>query len=108
MQPGRTDYNIGVALRLRGALDLALLRRSINALVERHEALRMRIGERGGSPWLRSTPHRTSPSKLSTLRVTPAASRDATLRNHAEQWLQHPFDLARSPLARIPDRSVRC
>ncbi len=101
MQPGRTDYNIGVALRLRGALDLALLRRSINALVERHEALRMRIGERGGSPWLEID----APSDIAIETVdvagTPAASRDATLRNHAEQWLQHPFDLARGPLARF-------
>ncbi len=101
MEPGRTEYNIGVALRLRGTLDLALLRRAINALVGRHEALRMRIGERGGSPWLEID----APSDVATDVVdvadTPAASRDDTLRDHAERWLQRPFDLACGPLAQF-------
>ena len=40
LAPGRSTYHMPVALRLRGALDVAALEESFTALVRRHEALR--------------------------------------------------------------------
>ena len=42
--PGLPTYNIPIALRLSGALDTAALRRGLDAVVARHEALRTRLG----------------------------------------------------------------
>ncbi|MFB6824053.1 amino acid adenylation domain-containing protein [Streptomyces virginiae] len=45
LQPGRPDYNIPVAARLRGALDADALAAALCAVVTRHEVLRSRITE---------------------------------------------------------------
>ena len=38
--PGLTAWNVPRALRLRGTLDVDALKRTLNAIVERHEILR--------------------------------------------------------------------
>ncbi|HEY2740044.1 MAG TPA: condensation domain-containing protein, partial [Thermoanaerobaculia bacterium] len=49
LTPEAAAYNIAVPLRVRGALDVEALERSLRVLVERHAALRMRfrVGEDG-------------------------------------------------------------
>src|SRR5688572_18936597 len=49
-QPGNTSYNIPMALRLEGKLDVAALDRAFNDVVRRHEALRTVFVEREGVP----------------------------------------------------------
>src|SRR6187397_520350 len=41
--PGLTAYNMTIARRLAGPLDVEALRRALDALVARHEALRTRF-----------------------------------------------------------------
>ncbi|MDQ2586615.1 non-ribosomal peptide synthetase [Saccharothrix yanglingensis] len=48
--PGSAVYNVPIALRLRGALDRAALRRALDVLVERHAALRTTFPDSGGEP----------------------------------------------------------
>src|SRR5438445_12934375 len=50
LSPGETTYNISLAYRLRGRLDVEALRRSLTLLVGRHEALRASFGARDGKP----------------------------------------------------------
>ncbi|HEX2189683.1 MAG TPA: amino acid adenylation domain-containing protein, partial [Longimicrobiaceae bacterium] len=50
LEPGGSAYNVPSALRLRGELDTAALRASLDALVERHETLRTTFAEQGGVP----------------------------------------------------------
>src|SRR5579871_4476922 len=45
-----TEYNVPVALRLKGELDRDLLERALNTIVERHESLRTHFVERDGEP----------------------------------------------------------
>lgn len=40
LEPGNTSYNIPMAVRLTGPLDVEALQRSLNAVLERHEVLR--------------------------------------------------------------------
>src|SRR5262249_16821446 len=50
LDPGLATYNIAVALRLTGALDLAALAGSLAAIVRRHESLRTTFVEVAGEP----------------------------------------------------------
>src|SRR5947209_17512122 len=51
LSPGETTYNISLAYRLRGQLDVDALRRSLTLLVGRHEALRASFGAQAGTPF---------------------------------------------------------
>src|SRR5437763_12532354 len=42
-QPGSPAFNIPAGVRMRGALDLAVLNRSFNEVLRRHESLRTTI-----------------------------------------------------------------
>ncbi|MEU8501932.1 amino acid adenylation domain-containing protein [Streptomyces lavendulae] len=46
-------YNVALALRMRGALDAAALRRAAHDVVVRHESLRTVFGEADGQPYQR-------------------------------------------------------
>ena len=79
-------YNVPFAFRLRGALDTAKLRESLNAVVRRHEILRTTLHEIDG--------------KLTQV-IAPAGEMDLTFTQgsvEAESWLkaemERPFDLA--------------
>jgi amino acid adenylation domain-containing protein len=50
IRPGRTEYLMPVLLRLRGALDVAALRRALDEIVARHEVLRTRYSTVDGEP----------------------------------------------------------
>ena len=50
LDPASTVYQIPLALRLRGALDVAAFGRAVHGLVTRHEALRTRFVNLGGLP----------------------------------------------------------
>ena len=52
LEPNRPTYNIPIALRLRGALDVAALELTLNEICRRHEVLRTTFaaGEEG-EPW---------------------------------------------------------
>ncbi|HEX8117737.1 MAG TPA: amino acid adenylation domain-containing protein, partial [Pyrinomonadaceae bacterium] len=48
LEPGGTAYNIPLAVRLSGRLDVAALGRTLCEVVRRHEALRTRFASEGG------------------------------------------------------------
>lgn len=50
LDPGSPVYNIPLAVRVRGFLDLNALENTFREIVRRHEVLRTSFGERGGSP----------------------------------------------------------
>jgi amino acid adenylation domain-containing protein len=99
MEPGGAHYNIGGGIRLRGLLDIEILRQAIEDLVARHEAFRTRIGERDGQPWLEIL--ETSQTRIDILDLSdgPAATREATALRTAEALLSSPLDMAQGPLA---------
>ncbi len=98
LEPGSAAYNMPYALRLRGALDVAALRASLDALVRRHETLRTTFEERDGQPV--QVVRGPAPVALTAvdLRGVREAGREAA-RLAGEEALR-PFDLARGPLLR--------
>ncbi|MEW5931873.1 MAG: condensation domain-containing protein, partial [Gemmatimonadota bacterium] len=94
MEPGSPAYNLAYALRLRGALDVDALRRSLDALVRRHETLRTTLEERGGVPV--QVIHPPAPAALEVVRV----SGEAEAARLAAEEAARPFDLAAGPLLR--------
>ena len=50
LDPGSSVYNMPLAIRLTGMLDLAALNRTLNEIVARHEPLRTKLGVRDGQP----------------------------------------------------------
>src|SRR5712691_2220586 len=49
--PASAAYNLSFAARIHSGLDAAALRRALQALVDRHEALRTTFGAAGGIPY---------------------------------------------------------
>ncbi|MEW5929507.1 MAG: amino acid adenylation domain-containing protein, partial [Gemmatimonadota bacterium] len=100
LDPGSPAYNMPFPLRLRGALELPVLRASLDALVRRHEALRTTLAERGGGPVQVIHPAAPVPLPVLDLRGLPEAAREPAARRLVGEEALRPFDLARGPLLR--------
>src|SRR3954463_8906898 len=93
LDPNNPLFNVPVALRLSGTLDVPALQRSLGEILRRHESLRTTFPTEGGQPV-----QVVSPESSFHLPVVPAAEEEA--RQRASQEAQKPFDLARGPLVR--------
>jgi amino acid adenylation domain-containing protein len=97
MRGGGAAYHLSVRPRLLGALDRAALRRALERIVARHEALRTVFRERGGVPEQRIAPAEAAPFHLAEHDLTGGP--DALWRLMAEAAGAR-FDLERGPLIR--------
>jgi amino acid adenylation domain-containing protein len=98
--PNNTAYNIPIAFRLRGALNVEALEQSLNETVKRHESLRTNFIEVDGQPIQVIAPARNQ--DLSIVDVTELVSeeREAVVQQLALAEGQRPFNLASDPLFR--------
>lgn len=99
--PGDPYYNEPLlALRLRGPLDFAAMRLTLNEMVRRHESLRTVFPSPGGVP--EPLVHPPVPLPLSAVDLTalPFAEREAEMWRLTRVQAVRPFDLARGPLLR--------
>ncbi|MGM1064983.1 amino acid adenylation domain-containing protein, partial [Saccharothrix sp. Mg75] len=101
--PGSAVYNVPVALRLRGALDRAALRRALDVLVERHAALRTTFPDSGGEPVQLVAPTGTATVTEHDLpgHDLPDGDRDAEAQRFADERGGVGFDLHRGPVFRV-------
>ncbi|MGV2922487.1 condensation domain-containing protein, partial [Streptomyces alfalfae] len=97
---GGTEYNTGVPLRLRGALDTDALRRSLLRLAARHDSLRTTFPTVDGQGVQRVAPDPDVPLRTADLTGVPEAHRAEAAEELLTQELGHPFDLAAGPLTR--------
>lgn len=98
LAPGETTYNIAIAWRLRGRLDVGILQRCLDLVVARHEILRVTVRTVDGSPVQVVSP----PGPVELLRTDLRANADpeAALDAVIDAQLLQPFDLERGPLYR--------
>ncbi|MFY9550790.1 MAG: amino acid adenylation domain-containing protein [Thermoanaerobaculia bacterium] len=100
LDPGLPFYNLPLALRMRGSLDVEALGRALGTIQERHEVLRSVFVLVDGNPvQVVDPPRALSLSVVDLVALAPAA-REAEARRLGQEESQRPFDLARGPLLR--------
>ncbi|HET9985574.1 MAG TPA: condensation domain-containing protein, partial [Longimicrobiales bacterium] len=99
--PGLAAYNASRALRLRGPLDVAALQRALDALVERHEALRTTFEGGDGEPRQVVRPPAPVAIERLDLRGMPEATRLEEAERRIGELSRRPFDLEREPQFRV-------
>jgi amino acid adenylation domain-containing protein len=95
-----STYHIPMRLRLRGDLDGGALRRALDRIVARHEALRTAFPTVDGEPVQHVAPAGESAFPLVEHDLGAAADADGELRRLVSKETSAPFDLARGPLFR--------
>ncbi|HYH80745.1 MAG TPA: amino acid adenylation domain-containing protein [Longimicrobium sp.] len=101
LDPGSAAYNVPVALRLRGGLDVAGLASALTEVVRRHEVLRTTF-DVGADGEPVQVVHDPAPVRLPVIDLSAVdpASRDALVQRLAGEEAARPFDLARGPVLR--------
>ncbi|HYP40297.1 MAG TPA: amino acid adenylation domain-containing protein [Chloroflexia bacterium] len=112
LEPGKALYNLPRVVRISGSLDPAILERSLNEVVNRHEVLRTSFGVVNGQPVqliapplpLSNTTGDPNPGylrlSLVDLRHYPPAERQAHAQDIIADLASQPFDLSQAPLLR--------
>jgi len=101
LQPGNTAYNIFNASRIRGSLNIPIMERVINELIQRHEVLRTTLKSVDGLPVQVISPTLKITLEPVSLEHLPEAERyDEALRLTTEEFAR-PFDLEKGPLVRV-------
>lgn len=100
LQPLGNLYNTRLAIRVQGPLDVEALRRALDGVAERHEALRTAFTTLNGVPVQIVQPPAPVPLMVTDLAGLAAGARES----HADLLMQQegslPFDLARGRLLR--------
>jgi acyl carrier protein len=100
LEPQSSLYNLPMALRLGGVLDVVALQQALNAIVERHEALRTTFACDVGQPHL--VIHTGVGVGLSVVDLShlDAQDREDEARRRIAEEARRPFDLSVGPLFR--------
>lgn len=98
--PGMTAYNMPIANRLTGSLDLAALEQSLADVVARHEALRTRFAMVAGEPAQRIDPPGPVALTVVDLRQYQATARNGEVARILRERVGTPFDMERQHLFR--------
>ena len=101
LEPDSAAYNICVAFRLGGHLNVPALERSFETIVARHETLRTTFALNDGETMQIVTPAAPLSLPVVDLTTLPQLERDAELRRLIAEESQHPFDLEKGPLLRL-------
>ncbi|MCP4659506.1 MAG: AMP-binding protein, partial [bacterium] len=104
--PGSPLYNLPSAVRTSGRIEVAVLARSLNEIVRRHEALRTTFADVGGQAVQVIAPALDLELPLVDLRGLLPEARESEARRLAAAEAARPFDLARGPLLRVRAASL--
>ncbi|MBA2675316.1 non-ribosomal peptide synthetase, partial [Ramlibacter sp.] len=100
LEPGNPFYNMPVAVRMRGALDVAALQATLDEVVRRHEALRTRFVTIDGTAHQQVAYLPTLALARDDLSGVSPARREAEMRARMQQEAHAPFDLVAGPPVR--------
>lgn len=93
LNSGKTNYNMPMAARIKGNLDLPRLQKAFDMLIERHEALRTSFCLKNGEP----LQHIHENAKLD---VCIIEAKEDEIEGIYKEFVR-PFDLSRAPLLRV-------
>src|SRR5918999_6419522 len=100
MDPASSAYNMPMAFRLSGRLDVAALEWALNEILRRHEILRTTFDVLDQQPVQLVAPSQTLKLSVTNLGSLPAPLREVEAERFASEESQRPFDLVRGPLIR--------
>ena len=98
LEPDSPAYNVPMAVRLKGALELTVLQQALDALVSRHESLRTRFVSDEGE--FHQEILGACPLVLDVVEFQ-AGDDEAALSEAVDAALKQPFDLLTGPLMRV-------
>ncbi|HIK05164.1 MAG TPA: amino acid adenylation domain-containing protein [Trichormus sp. M33_DOE_039] len=101
LQPDSYTYNLPTAVRLTGILDIGVLERSLNTIIQRHEVLRTQFKTVDGNPILQIQPSVELPLTVIDLQAFNLLEQDEEVRHLALKEAQTPFNLATDVLLRV-------
>src|SRR6185312_2515297 len=101
LEGGSAFYNLPLAVRLQGELQVAALERTLSEIVRRHEVLRTHFEAEGGAPVQVIEEAAALPLPLTDLSGLGEAERAAAVRELAQAEAGQAFELSRGPLLRV-------
>ena len=101
LEPESAAYNIPMALRVTGELNIALFTESVIALVKRHEVLRTTYKLMDGEARQHIETGENFTVSVQDLSGFPQEEREKKAECLSREQIQRPFDLERGPLARV-------
>jgi amino acid adenylation domain-containing protein/FkbH-like protein len=101
VSPGGHAYNVPLALRLNGALNIPALQRALDEVVHRHETLRTTFANESGElSQVIAVPGRME-IEINDLDSIPTPEPEEKVQAWLNAEAQRPFDLSRGPLSRV-------
>ena len=100
LEPTSSFYNIPVAVRLRGRLQIDAMQRALNEIVRRHESLRTSLPTIDTQPVQSIAPTLTLDLSLIDLSTLREEEREREAQRRAAEEARAPFNLATGPLIR--------
>lgn len=101
LDPDGAAYNLPIALRLSGTLDVQALEGSITEVLRRHEALRTIFSQMEGQSVQSVMPPSAMTIPIVSLEQVRGPERNAALLRLATAEAQRPFELAYGPMLRV-------
>jgi amino acid adenylation domain-containing protein len=96
--PASSAYNVAISLRVRGALDIGVLQRAVDLMVERHESLRTRLVQGADEPM--QVIEEARPMPIEHIDLSAHSDPQAAARALFAERIAMPFDLVTAPLHR--------
>jgi len=100
LAPGDPVYNMPLAIRLRGRLDVAALRTALDLVTARHATLRTTFVELDGTPYQLVSPASQTSLPVADLTHLPEDERATVAKEMVVAEARQPFDLTTGPLLR--------
>lgn len=100
LRPGSGAYHVPLVAELRGQLNTRALQQGLEALVDRHEALRTTFASLDGRPIQRIRESGFCPLEIIDLRGAGGPDQNEALRSRSVMEQTRPFDLENGPLLR--------
>ncbi|MDY7012705.1 MAG: condensation domain-containing protein, partial [Cyanobacteriota bacterium] len=102
LDPEDYAYNIPIAVRISGSLNMTVLEKSLNEIVRRHESLRTAFTTVDNQPLQIISAQLHLP--ISTIDLRPrlnSENEETVIRDYAIRAAQTPFNLTEAPLLRF-------
>jgi thioesterase domain-containing protein/acyl carrier protein len=98
--PTSPVYNVPLAWRITGQLDVAALEESLNVILQRHETLRKSFPTTDGRPFARIADSMNVRLRVDDLGTASSAASEREALDRATTEARRPFDLQAGPLLR--------